>query len=83
MSDNNESMVVEVRYGGLVGRYRGGAYIDVYTDWPDPVKDLIPFHTINVYDYETGKPRIGFDPVEVLREMREYIASGLPSGDTD
>lgn len=53
----------------ITGQYRGGAHIDLYLGQHT---SGIPFDTINVYDYETDKPRIEFTRAAVSEQIKEW-----------
>lgn len=70
---DNDGIVTEM---AVTGSYWGGHYIELFEPWDDD-PNAGPFDVINVYDHESGKPRIGFTVDDVTRCLNEYLRERL------
>jgi len=70
--------VIAARFGPVIGRYHGGAYIDLYdANEEDHLAGAEPIGTINVWDHAAGQPAIESTPAAVLRQVAGWVADYL------
>ena len=80
-----ENLVMSYDAGGISFRWHGGPYIDLFSSAYDRAVsflggEAIPFDVINVWDYETGTPRIPAT-LEAFRDRCEdYLAADGEEG---
>lgn len=73
IANDNGALIVPVPEMDVIASWRGGPYVDLYSD----MSDLAPFEALNVWDYEHGCPDLEYrgDMRDVMFNIRQRVLS--------